>query len=133
MSYYSCSQCGDVVSVPYKYNGASMCKKCFDAVCPSKLDMKNLPKFYTSKDKLWEFVDVHTTGRPIQFTSKRQWKAHIKSLGLHDDIKQSRTESEISNSFDRGRQFKKTPREEIKREIWNELKSKGLNDRLIRR
>lgn len=42
----------------------------------------------TSKDLAWHFTDIHTTGKPVEFTSKGQWQRHLKSHGLHDDIPQ---------------------------------------------
>lgn len=43
----------------------------------------------THKDLAYNFVDTNTTGKPVQITSKGQWKRHLKSLGLTDDIPQS--------------------------------------------
>ena len=43
----------------------------------------------TNKDLAYNFVDTNTTGRPLQFTSKGQWKKHLKGLGLTDDFPQS--------------------------------------------
>jgi putative FmdB family regulatory protein len=37
----------------------------------------------TPKDKLYDFVDVHTTGKPIHFTSKKQWESHLKERGQY--------------------------------------------------
>jgi hypothetical protein len=42
--------------------------------------------FYTSKDKLWEFVDIMSTGKPVEIRTKGQWKRHLKAHGLHDDV-----------------------------------------------
>lgn len=42
--------------------------------------------FYASKDKLWEFTDYHTTGKPVEIRSKRQWYQHLKQLNMHDDV-----------------------------------------------
>lgn len=52
-------------------------------VCP-KCDICGVGEaFNTPKDKLFEFTDVHTTGQPIKFTSKRQWEQHLKATGKH--------------------------------------------------
>ena len=55
------------------FHEGSHCFKC-EAEIPAAV-------FYTSKDKLYDFIDVHSTGRPIRFTSKRVWESHLKSLG----------------------------------------------------
>ena len=48
----------------------------------SKCDIMGVGEvFYASKDKLYDFVDVHSTGKPIHFTSKRMWESHLKTLG----------------------------------------------------
>jgi len=43
----------------------------------------------TNKDLAYNFIDTNTTGRPIQITSKGQWKKHLKKLGLTDDFSQA--------------------------------------------
>jgi hypothetical protein len=129
----NCEKCNrDLFEVSYKHNGKTICHDCFTKIPAKTTDFSEV-NFMTAKDQLYNFTDIHTTGKPIKFDSKRQWQRHIKKLGLTDDFKQSRTTQEIMSSFEKGRKFKPTPREEIKREIWNELKSKGLNDKLKRR
>lgn len=55
--------------------------------CGGRADkLLSLPN--THRDLAYNFVDVNTTGKPIQFSSKGQWKRHLKSLGLTDDIPQ---------------------------------------------
>ena len=44
---------------------------------------------HTHKDRLYNFIDYNTTGRPVVINSKGQWKRHLKQHGLHDDISQS--------------------------------------------
>jgi len=111
-----CSKCGaEIKSVVYKHNGNMLCKVCFSKVRIRK--SPGLKSFLTTKDRLYNFVDVNTTGKPIQFTSKRQWQKHLKKLGLNDDVKQSRSSSEVKNSFAEKSKFRPVPREELKREI----------------
>ena len=43
----------------------------------------NSETFITPKDQLFNFVDVHTTGKPIHFTSKKQWEDHLKKHGKY--------------------------------------------------
>src|SRR5258708_34517216 len=43
----------------------------------------------THKDKAFSFVDYNTTGKPVEIRSKGQWKKHLKSHGLHDDVSNS--------------------------------------------
>jgi hypothetical protein len=86
----------------------------------------NIP--YTSKDRMWNFF---SDSLGIKIESKQQWKREMKLRGCHDDVK-IRKPDEIRASFNKNR-FTPTPREEIKKEIWRELKDKGLNDKLVRR
>lgn len=103
--------------VIYKHNGEVVTKEEF-----SKLTPKNIRgncNVYISKDKLWEFTDVNTTGKPVQINSKGQWQRHLKKLGLNDDVKQGRSKEETYNSFMDKSRFKPVPREELKKTILN--------------
>lgn len=82
---YQCSDCEEIQEVVHSMNDTPRiyCQNC-DAICYKLL---SLP--HTHKDRLYSFVDVDTTGKPIQFNSKGQWKSHLKSKGLTDDIPQS--------------------------------------------
>jgi len=70
----------------YRHNGDDLCRACFNARPTRHIDNSAINGFMTTKDKLFDFIDVHTTGKPVAIRSKRQWEKHIKSLGLHDDI-----------------------------------------------
>lgn len=125
MSVANCDIC--------KHQKTDLCKECY--VSPawgkcyferdeSKEEDRNV---FFSKDKLYEFVDVNTTGKPIEFRTKRQWRAHLKRLGMTDDIYQGRIYDE--------RHFKKPVKEnkeEKRREYGNlirqEMKEKGIYD-----
>jgi hypothetical protein len=129
----NCEKCGrDLFEVIYKHNGKRICYACFTKI-PAKTTDFSKVNFMTPKDQLYNFTDVHTTGKPIKFESKRQWLKHIKALGLTDNFQQSRTKKEIVDNFEKNRKFKSTSREEIVREVRNELKSKGLNGKLLKR
>lgn len=89
-----CSECGSFDKVDYTVNNSCFCLNCFGKR-PSLarrfgLDENDIGIFNTNKDRLYDFVDVHTTGKPIRFTSKRQWKNHLKARGLSDDIPQGK-------------------------------------------
>ena len=93
------------------------CKVCgwWEKVCKCQEEQFDI---YTTKDKLYEFVDINTTGKPLEFRTKGQWNKHLKKLGMHDDCKQSaRGRDEIMRSVEERGRFKPTPREEMKKEI----------------
>jgi hypothetical protein len=112
----TCFLCGASCQVTYKHNGDLLCRACFDKL-PSRINSGELGKFFTSKDKMWEFTDENTTGRPVEIRSKGQWKRHIKSLGLNDDVKQSRSGSEIRESFTEKSKFQPTGKKEIAKTV----------------
>ena len=74
-------------------------------------------RIQTTPDRLYNFVDFHTTGKPVVIHSKRQWKRHLKKLGMTDDIKQG------NFKLDDGRPSKITgvPKEELKKAITEDL------------
>lgn len=82
---YQCDRCDDIFEVHHPMNERPIvhCEIC--GALASKLI--SLP--HTHKDLLYNFIDVDTTGKPIQFNTKGQWKKHLKSRGLTDDIPQS--------------------------------------------
>ena len=112
----ACRKCGTpITGTIYKYNGDTLCAFHFSQVKIKQVSGIGL--FHTHKDKLYEFTDVNTTGKPIQFSSKGQWQRHLKRLGLHDDVKQHRSAEEIKNSFEKRNKFHPVPREELKKAI----------------
>lgn len=47
---------------------------------------------------MYNFVDFNTTGKPVVINSKTQWRNHLKSHGLNDDIKNDKlTKSDIES------------------------------------
>lgn len=58
--------------------------KCFS--CGLLRQNNQMGEFYKSKDQLWNFVDVHVTGKPERFGSKRKWKNFLKRHNKHDDV-----------------------------------------------
>jgi hypothetical protein len=117
----SCCKCLMPCEVVFKYNGDSFCKECFGKL-PSKIQHGNFGKFMTSKDKMWEFTDIHTTGKPVEIRSKEQWKKHIKKLGLNDDVKQSRKPEDIRQGYYEKSKFKPTDRREMSKQILETIK-----------
>ncbi|MDD5387590.1 MAG: hypothetical protein PHQ22_10395 [Sulfuricurvum sp.] len=82
-----CRNCSTpIMNTVYRHNGDDLCRACFNARPAVHIDNSAINGFLTTKDKLFDFIDVHTTGKPVAIRSKRQWEKHIKSLGLHDDI-----------------------------------------------
>jgi putative FmdB family regulatory protein len=74
---------------------------------------------------MYNFVDRDTTGKPIAFHSKRQWRQHLKSRGLTDDIPQSVPKRENLKLM-RSEKSKETKREEYKKAVATALKEKGI-------
>ena len=54
--------------------------------CGSRADQLITTAYHTSKDKLWEFTDIHITGKPVRINGKQQWKNHLKQHNKHDDV-----------------------------------------------
>lgn len=79
-----------------KFENSDKCNSCYPSSywgkCYFEKDPNKESKFVnlTSKDKLYDFVDIHSTGKPIHFTSKGQWKRHLKKLGRTDDFDQGK-------------------------------------------
>ena len=100
------------------YWKGSQCLKCI----AEKSDV-----FYTSKDKLWEFIDFHSTGKPVEVRTKGQWKRHLKQNRLHDDLP----------SWKEARNLKmpdpKLDRDEIKNLIRERFKETGVYNKLYKR
>lgn len=82
---------------------------------------------HTHQDKLYDFVDVNTTGKPIKFTSKGQWQRHLKKTGLTDDIPQRPIKAnEIKtggNVYEK--QKKKKEYKELLGSVYQEVKQKS--------
>lgn len=83
---YICPRCGDTWE---RFNRIEdrLNEKCSKCRRQAALRMS---RFMVTKDKLFEFVDYNTTGKPVVINSKGQWKKHLKSLGMHDDVKDLR-------------------------------------------
>jgi putative FmdB family regulatory protein len=83
---FECEKCGKVFEL-FKHMEENPEVWC---ICGGKAT-QHLSCFQTAKDKLFDFVDVHTTGKPIHFSSKRQWESHLKQHGKYqltkEDIK----------------------------------------------
>ena len=83
---YSCPKCEKEFEEYRSFSDSDKKTKC--PRCGQRADrLISLPN--TSKDLAYNFVDTNTTKNPIQFNSKGQWKKHLKTLGLTDDIPQT--------------------------------------------
>ena len=65
------------------YQQGSYCPKC-------AVDPIFEAGFNTPKDKLYEFTDIHITGKPVEIRSKKQWQEHLQANHCHDDIPQGK-------------------------------------------
>lgn len=79
---------------------------------------------HTHQDKLYDFTDINTTGKPIKFSSKGQWQKHLKKLGMHDDVKQSpRKSTEFKTGESRHEKEKrKKEYKEVLGEVYKEVR-----------
>jgi hypothetical protein len=75
--------------------------------------------FMTNRDQLYKF---HSLALGIKIESKSQWKRELKSRGLTDDFNQGKLEIGIHKK-------PKLNHEEIKNNIRDEMKSRGLYSR----
>lgn len=67
---------------------------------------------------LYDFVETNTTGKPLRFHTKRQWKDHLKKHGLNDDVKNDPyTKSELEMKFQQRNHDKERNRKEIKKSV----------------
>ena len=83
-----CDGCFRDVMTYYVVEGKKYCEVCYIPEKPNQ-----------TFDRLYNFIDVNTTGKPVEIRSKSQWRSHLKKLGLHDDIKQSpRKSTELFDS-----------------------------------
>lgn len=83
-----------------KNENSEFCKDChmssYWGKCYFELDEQKETDFVNlvHRDRLYHFVDYDTTGKPIEFTSKSQWKKHLKKLGRTDDMPQGKIRPE---------------------------------------
>lgn len=100
-----------------------MCEKCGSV--SHKLICRDV-KFcgVDGSGSLYNFVDVNTTGKPIQFTSKRQWQSHLKSHGLNDDCKQGTLKESDLRKSSMGK-TKEEKRKDYKKAIAKVLQDNG--------
>lgn len=124
-----CRECNsDIINTIFRINGDELCQSCFSKR-PSKIkSFIDGNEFHTSKDGLWDFIDVDTTGKPIRFTSKRQWKQHLKSRGMHDDVKICKRVEDIPQQ-----KFKPVDKKWIAHQMLSEAQRIGKYDKILRR
>lgn len=125
-----CSNCYCNIdeSICLKINGELFCKECFANYKVKSTNVLCGEGFYTPKDKLWEFTDTVNFKTDVEIRCKSQWKRLLKQNGMHDDVKSSpRKVSEFMKD-----KSKPVQKEEIAKCIWEELRSKGLNDKVLK-
>lgn len=112
----SCELCKEEQSEVWVVDGKFYCNEC-----------KYVPEQYKKShtlDGLYNFVDFNTTGKPISFNSKGQWKRHLKKLGMTDDFDQKKDGSRLLKP-ERRREERV---EMFKKEIRQEMKDRGVYD-----
>jgi len=89
-----CRECGIPTTGEYRYNGDELCKSCFSKKGVGlKFDQS---KFFTEKDKRWEFTTDMFNGKPIAIQSKRQFNRLLKQNGLvFASVKELRQEADF--------------------------------------
>ena len=78
----------------------------------------------------YDFVDINSTGKPIHFHSKRQWKDHLKRHNLTDNFQQSSKGKTYKSIQDK---YKPLSHKEIKETMIERFKDTGTYDKLARR
>lgn len=119
---FECRECGTVFE---RFKGM------FDETpiycrCGGKSDQLITTAYHTSKDKLWEFTDVHITGKPVEIRSKGQWKNHLKTHRKHDDVSMKSLEI-INKNYQRD--LKEKARKNINEGVvsaYKDMKERGL-------
>lgn len=113
---YGCEKCGKIFEV-VKHMWEDPEVRC---KCGGKASQHITTCFRTDKDQLFNFVDVHTTGKPLRFTSKRQWNQHLKKTGKYQlssfDLKKLGEHKERSSDYS-----------QVVKEAWKE-RSKFVNE-----
>lgn len=77
----------------------------------------------SGRNDMYHFVDVDTTGKPIEFHGKRQWREHLKQHGLTDDISQGVPKAENLKPY---KEDKESKRKAYKEALVPVLKEKGI-------
>ena len=75
--------------------------------------------FQVPADRIYNFVDVHVTGKPVQINGRRQWRRFLKENGSTDNVswsaKSLKSPKTASFSPDVRRQVEKAVGEGIRR------------------
>lgn len=122
---FTCVECKNQTDAIYKYNGDALCKDCFSLKPNKGISLET--SFLTTRDKLFEFTDYNTTGKPVEIRTKGQWKKHLKKLGMHDDCDKVTRLEDIKPE-----KQEKMSREERNNLIGSDLKQSGFLDKLAR-
>ena len=79
-----CQDCKKEIETIYRYNGEIFCQECFSKKGKNRIAEFQEGIFFTDKDKQYDFVTDMFDGKPVQITSKRQFKTLLKQHGLMD-------------------------------------------------
>jgi len=84
---YECSKCGHIQD-EFHYMSERPLVHC-DACRGACIKLIGTGEFISGMNggrATYDFVDFHTTGKPVVIKSKRQWQQHLKAHGLNDDV-----------------------------------------------
>jgi hypothetical protein len=123
---YPCKVCGKPSNgYVMKHNGDVFCGEHFP-----KPKNPGIAEFNTPSDIFSNFVDTKNFGKPMHFSSLGAFEKECKKRGLHPMMRSD--ENKIINNPQLPN-YKPTPHKVIKECIINELKEKGLFDKLGRK
>ena len=128
-----CDDCGGFITgVIYHYNGSTICKDCFSKRPSVRQGFDE--GFYTTKDRLYDFIDYKNFKKPTEVRGKGHWKKLLKQHGLTDDFDQTpKTEEKLRQDGQFHKRYEPAPRKFIAEQILGELQQKGLYNKLIKR
>ena len=70
------------------------------------------------RNNMYDFVDYKTRPYPVKINGRRQWREHLKSLGMHDDVKNDPlTKSDIETIQQNAKKKKFDNHKEIKNRV----------------
>ncbi len=77
-----CSKCKKEIENLYRYNGDVLCQECFSNIKPNRVF--SVGNFGTDKDLAYNFTTDMFDGKPMQITSRRQYKTLLKQHKMID-------------------------------------------------
>lgn len=119
---FICRECTTLTGGAYKYNGDTLCKKCFD-LKGKKLYFSDTG-FNTTKDKKYEFTTEMFDGKPIEVRSRDQFKRLLKKHGMADaSIKECRDEAIFRKRINTEDDSRK--RKSLAENIYSKMRERG--------